>query len=91
VGRNPGRILVWQDEAMTQAAGQGRVELVQAGLDSGQAEILEDALIEEMDARYGSGGPGPVHSDGFVPPDGYFVLAAASARQLLSRFPPGTP
>ena len=35
-----------------------------------------------MDERYGSGGPGPVSSDGFDPPDGYFVLAIADGKPV---------
>jgi GNAT superfamily N-acetyltransferase len=46
-------------------------------LGSRQAKVLEAGLIAEMDERYGSGGPGPVQSDDFDPPDGCFVVAVA--------------
>jgi GNAT superfamily N-acetyltransferase len=61
---------------------QRRVDLVQVRLEDDRAKDLEVALISEMDRRYRSGGPGPVVSDGFDPPDGYFVLALLDDRPV---------
>jgi len=45
-------------------------------LDHPQVRDLESAHLAEMIARYGGGGPGPVHGHEFEPPDGCFVLAS---------------
>ena len=60
---------------MGEVSSQREVDLVQVKLGDRRSKALEAALIDEMDQRYSSGGPGPVESGSLDPPDGYFVLA----------------
>ncbi|HXQ44341.1 MAG TPA: GNAT family N-acetyltransferase [Acidimicrobiales bacterium] len=63
---------------MRDIAGGSRSEVVLSvvPLDHRQVRDLESAHVAEMAARYGGGGPGPVHGREFEPPDGCFVLAS---------------
>jgi GNAT superfamily N-acetyltransferase len=67
---------------MEQEGIRHRADLVQVRLEDHRAKGLEAALITEMDRRYGSGGPGPVVSEGFDPPEGYFVMAIIDGRPV---------
>lgn len=58
------------------------VTLIPVRLGDARAQLLEAALIREMDRRYGSGGPGPIPDENFDPPDGHFVLAAIDGKPI---------
>jgi GNAT superfamily N-acetyltransferase len=51
------------------------VRLMRVGLGDERAQALEAAHIDEMNERYGTGGPGRVVREGFDPPGGCFLLA----------------
>ncbi len=57
-------------------------DLIRVGLEDDRARGLEAAFIAEMGQRYRSDGPGPVTSDVFDPPAGYFVLAMIDSRPV---------
>ncbi len=51
------------------------LELRAVGLNDPEAEGLERRLMAEMDDRYGTWGPSPISAEGFVQPDGCFLVA----------------
>jgi GNAT superfamily N-acetyltransferase len=50
------------------------VSLRVVAVDDSQARDLQDRQIAEMADRYGGGGPAPLHSEEFEPPEGCFIL-----------------
>ncbi|HVC71770.1 MAG TPA: GNAT family N-acetyltransferase [Acidimicrobiales bacterium] len=54
---------------------RSEITLLVVGLDDSRARSLEAKHIEEMTRLYGGRGPGPLTVEGFVSPDGCFVVA----------------